>query len=55
VECDPAETLREILARIAPGFDPASARVAVDFEYTHWDAPLGDATEIALIPPVSGG
>lgn len=55
VECEATETLREILARIAPDFEPASARVAVDCEYTHWDAPLGTAAEIALIPPVSGG
>jgi molybdopterin converting factor small subunit len=55
VECDATETLREVLARVVPDFDPATARVAVDCEYTHWDAPLGATTEIALIPPVSGG
>jgi molybdopterin converting factor small subunit len=29
--------------------------VAVDGEYHEWDAPLGSAREVALIPPVSGG
>lgn len=55
VECDANETPRELLARIAPGFVPATVRVAVDCEYADWDAPLAAATEIALIPPVSGG
>ena len=55
VECDAGESPRELLARIAPGFEPASARVAVNCEYADWDAPLGVASEIALIPPVSGG
>ncbi len=55
VECDAAETPRELLARIAPSFTPGSARIAVDCEYADWDAPLGAASEIALIPPVSGG
>jgi molybdopterin converting factor small subunit len=55
IECDAGETPREVLARIAPRFDPASARVAVDCEYSQWDVPLGAAVEIALIPPVSGG
>ena len=55
VECAPAETPRAVLARVAPGFDVAALRVAVDAEYHDWDAPIGEATEIALIPPVSGG
>ena len=54
-EYDAAETPRELLARLAPGFDPAGARVAVDCEYFDWDTPIGTASEIALIPPVSGG
>jgi molybdopterin converting factor small subunit len=40
---------------VAPAFDCAACRVAVDGEYHDWDAPLGAAREIALIPPVSGG
>jgi molybdopterin synthase sulfur carrier subunit len=30
-------------------------RAAVDYEYWDWDAPVGNATELAIIPPVSGG
>ena len=55
IECEASETPREVLARIAPTFQPSSARVAVDCEYADWDSPLGAASEIALIPPVSGG
>lgn len=55
VECAPAETPRMLLARVAPGFDVAAVRVAVDGEYHDWDAALGEVKEIALIPPVSGG
>jgi molybdopterin synthase sulfur carrier subunit len=56
VECQPQETPREILRRIAPQFDPGkSVRIAVDQEYADWDRPIGQATELALIPPVSGG
>ena len=56
VECQPAETPRQIFQRIAPLFDFGKAiRVAVDQEYADWDRPIGNAHEIALIPPVSGG
>lgn len=56
VECEPGETPREILRRVAPGFDPGKTiRVAVNQEYADWDLPVGQATELALIPPVSGG
>jgi len=55
IDCTPEETPRAILARLAPTLDPATLRVAVDCEYAGWDAPIGQATEIALIPPVSGG
>jgi molybdopterin synthase sulfur carrier subunit len=56
VECAAGETPRVILRRVAPGFDPGKAvRVAVNQEYSDWDQPVGDAFEIALIPPVSGG
>lgn len=30
-------------------------RVAVDGAFAAWDAPLRDGSEIAFIPPVSGG
>ena len=56
VECEPAETPREILRRLAPQFDPGKTiRVAVNQEYADWDKPVGEAFELALIPPVSGG
>ena len=35
---------------------PASKlRVAVDGAFARWDSPLRDGSEIAFIPPVSGG
>ncbi|MCE9610982.1 MAG: MoaD/ThiS family protein [Chthoniobacter sp.] len=55
IDCEPEETPRAILARLAPALDPATLRVAVDCVYADWDAPVGTAAEIALIPPVSGG
>jgi len=55
IDCAPAETPRALLARLAPTLDPAALRVALDGEYASWDAPIGPATELALIPPVSGG
>ena len=55
-DCEPNETPREIFQRLAPQFDPGKIiRVAVDQEYADWDKPVGNATELALIPPVSGG
>jgi molybdopterin synthase sulfur carrier subunit len=55
VECSADETPRTVLARVAPELRADFMRVAVDQEYHEWDAPIGMATEIALIPPVSGG
>lgn len=55
VPCAPGETPREIVARIAPALELAHLRVAVDCEYHDWDRPIGEARELALIPPVSGG
>ena len=55
-ECEPTETPRQIFRRLAPEFDPGKIiRVAVNQEYADWDKPVGQATELALIPPVSGG
>ncbi len=55
-DCEPGETPRQILRRLAPQFDPGKIiRVAVNQEYADWDQPVGEATELALIPPVSGG
>lgn len=33
----------------------AALRVAVDGEFAQWDDPVRDASEVAFIPPVSGG
>lgn len=35
--------------------EPESLRVAVDGAFARWDAALGQCSEIAFIPPVSGG
>lgn len=56
VEFSPGDTPRQILRRMAPEFDPGrTVRVAVNQEYGDWDTPVGEAHELALIPPVSGG
>ena len=55
VECDALETPRILLKRIKPRFSTENLRVAVNEEYVEWDAAIGEAREIALIPPVSGG
>lgn len=55
VECAQTDSPRAILASLAPAFDGSGMRVAVDCEYHDWDAPIGAAAELALIPPVSGG
>jgi molybdopterin converting factor small subunit len=58
IECDPAATPREILRSHAGGTSlphPDIWRVALDHEYADWDAPIGNAAEMAVLPPVSGG
>jgi molybdopterin synthase sulfur carrier subunit len=55
VECSGTETPRAIVLRVAPGATLENMRVAVNQEYASWDEPVGDAREIAVIPPVSGG
>ena len=55
VEYMPSETPRMLLGRLAPDVQCDTMRVAVDYEYRGWDEPLGEARELALIPPVSGG
>ena len=56
VAAEPSDTPRTLLGRVAPGFDPAQARAAVNCEYHDWDAVIRDtAREVAIIPPVSGG
>jgi len=35
--------------------DPSVVRVAVNQDYARADAPVADADEVALFPPVTGG
>lgn len=53
--CSGTETPRDIVSRIAPDADVSGLRVAVDCEFADWDVAIGEATEIAFLPPVSGG
>lgn len=55
IECGPHDSVRSILAQIAPGFDVTTLRAAADQEYIALDAEIGEVKELALIPPVSGG
>ncbi len=56
-DADPLETPAQLLARLTPNPSPliAMARVALDLEYADWNQPIGNAREMAIIPPVSGG
>jgi molybdopterin synthase sulfur carrier subunit len=56
--CEPTATPRDILVSLAHASIPDAAstwRVALDHEYAGWNEPIGDAAEMALLPPVSGG
>lgn len=56
VDCQPTDTPRQLVVAVQPGFDFENTRVAVNEEYTTWDSPIGkEATEVAIVPPVSGG
>jgi molybdopterin synthase sulfur carrier subunit len=55
VSCDPDETPLDIVRRIAPQVSIESLRVALDHEFVTWETPVGNARELAIIPPVSGG
>ena len=55
VPAAPEDTPRAILQRLAPTADLTHLRAALDHEYVSWDAPVGAAKELAIIPPVSGG
>lgn len=65
-QVDPPEAVRNIadlidwLARRSPGHaeafaNPTKLRAAIDQKFVPLDAPLGDAREVALFPPVTGG
>jgi molybdopterin synthase sulfur carrier subunit len=51
------DTPRTILERIAPGkiSQLSQARPALDLAYVNWDTPVGESSELAILPPVSGG
>ena len=55
IDADPDETLSEIVGRTLPDLPAAAMRVALDQEYVPWGSTLGTGSEIAIIPPVSGG
>ena len=55
VPCESDDTPRTLLLRLRPDANLTHLRVAVDCEFADWDAPLGSARELAVIPPVSGG
>jgi molybdopterin converting factor small subunit len=55
IPAEPSETPRALLARVAPSLTLDSLRAAIDYEYWDWDTPIGLATELAIIPAVSGG
>ncbi len=58
-----AATVNELIAeltareeRYALAFSDVSAlRVAIDQELSDFDAPIGDAREVAFFPPMTGG
>lgn len=53
---DLVQELRQREDRYAAAFeDLASLRVAIDQELSAFDAPLGDAREVAFFPPMTGG
>lgn len=63
---DPPEAVRNVsdliawLAERGPGHaeafaDPAKLRAAIDQKFVQLDAVLGQAKEVAIFPPVTGG
>ncbi len=55
IECRTTDIPRSIVTQLGLRYDERLMRVAVDGEYHPWDAPIGQASELAIIPPVSGG
>jgi len=65
-QVDPPEAVRNVadliawLATLSPGHaeamrEPERLRAAIDQKFVPLDAVLGDAREVALFPPVTGG
>ncbi len=55
IETAADRTPREVMESVAPGISLEGLRVAVDCDFADWDKPMGEAAEMALLPPVSGG
>ena len=51
----PAALYEELRARHGFRLARAQLRVAVDGEFTDWQAPLADGARVVFIPPVAGG
>jgi len=45
----------ELQARHQLPFPARQLRVAVNGEFANWSAPLSEGSDVAFIPPVSGG
>jgi sulfur-carrier protein len=55
VECQPADTPLSVTQALAPNWDHTWTKVALDGEFVSWETPIGSASELAYLPPVSGG
>ncbi|HOE96946.1 MAG TPA: molybdopterin converting factor subunit 1 [Candidatus Sumerlaeota bacterium] len=49
------ELYRDLAARHALALGPEHLRVAINDEFSAWDAPLAEGDRIVFIPPVAGG
>ncbi|KRG68088.1 molybdopterin converting factor subunit 1 [Pseudoxanthomonas dokdonensis] len=52
---DLAGLYRQLQSRHGFSWPQAHLRVAVADDFAHWDDPLREGSEVAFIPPVSGG
>ncbi len=60
---EPTTSVADLIATLAArggGYaealgDPARLRAAIDQRFVTQDSPIGDAREVALFPPVTGG
>jgi molybdopterin converting factor small subunit len=55
-EYEPSESVYDVIQRICGDADALQfCRIAVNQKMHSWKEPIGLATEVAIIPPVSGG